>query len=571
MTIGLKESDLIFREMQEEYTQAQKTIDEQLTNYLSPMRGAFNLRENRQRYIMGQTILNSHPISSVDKCAAGFQSYLSDQTKTWFTAKKMNGEVSSDEAAEWLSKLSDDIRLVLETSNIYEELTNVYKEFNVYGRGVFMVSRDFDSVVRAYSFTAGSYYLGKDQTGRINSFACKQRKRCNQLVNEFGLANVSNQVKQAWDNNTKSMYFTYNWLIIPNPEKDDGKLDYRAKEWISLKWIEGDSDKYLEVKGFDYFPVVIASVHPIDSTQIYGGEYPGIFALPEARELQEMQRDLNRINGYNSNPTWISHGIADYSQLIPGGVIQFDTQMAAVGGGQIGMTPAIPFRDPTYLAEEIRKKELKIDSIFYVDLFQLLKTLGPNRMTAYEVNRRYSEMIESVGPIVKQLQTALQAMLDVVLKIMLSTKVYKDGQMLSLVEARIGQIPNELAGTEVKFKFVGILAMLQKASEMLPMEQLVQFLTYLRSSTQGAAEDPMDWLDIDDIVRKYAANLGAEEHLKGVNDVEELRELRSKAMAEEQQRADAMQTVQAAQALANTPMGQQSAVGAITGNPVGGQ
>jgi len=78
----------------------------------------------------------------------------------------------------------------------------------------------------------------------------------------------------------------------------------------------------------------------------------------------------------------------------------------------------------------------------------------------------------------------------------------------------------------------------------------------------------MDWLDIDDTVKKCAANLGAEEYLKGKDQVEAFRKLKQQAMAEQQQQQDAMTSIQAAATLSQTPMGQQTAQGAVQGNPV---
>ena len=567
MTLDINDVQRMFSEMENEYMSAQQPTDVELTTYLAPMRGSFSKQENRRRYLDGKTILNSHPITAADKCAAGFSSYLSDSTKTWFAAKMLNGDPESKDASEWLAKLSTDMRLIFANSNIYSELTNMYKEFNVYGRGCFLIARDFNDVVRAYSFTAGSYWLGRDATGRINSFGCKQRKRVNQLVSEFGYENCTVSIRNEYDRKNFSTYFTYNWLIYRSKEFGDTPMA-KDKPYRSIKWLQPDNDSILEDKGHDYFPLVCAIASPIDNTQIYAGEYPGVFCLPEAKELQALQRDLNTINAFNAKPPMVAHGIADFSRMVPGGVIAFDAGMAAAGGNHMGMVPAIPFRDPTSLRDEIALKKQVIDSIFYVDLFQLLKSLGPNRMTAYEVNRRYSEMIEAVGPVVMALQSALQQLLDATLNILMTTMVNKDGRLVSLVESRIGPIPKELQGTELQFKFVGILSMLQKSSEMLPMEQLVQFLTYLRSSTQGEGDYPMDWIDIDDIVKKCAANLGAEEYLKGKAQVEAFRKLKQQAMAEQQQQQDAMTSIQAAATLSQTPMGQQTAQGAVQGNPV---
>jgi hypothetical protein len=565
--IDQKTAEKIYLSMESEYRAAQQSMDVEISKYMAPMRGAFNLSENKKRFVDGKTILNSYALTSVEKCAAGFMSYMSDQTKTWFVCQPMNKAYDDSDAAQWLADLTADIRLILAESNVYAELINLYKEFNLFSRGVFIVARDYEDVVRAYSFTAGSYYLGRDKRGAVTKFAVKQRKSVGQLVEEFGYDQMPYSIKQAYDNKQFNTYRNYMWIIIPNSDYEATKDDPRSRRWLSLKWLESEhQDKFIEQSGFDYFPVVVATAHPIDSSQIYGGEYPGAIALPEVKELQAMQKDLNMINAFNANPTWVSHGVSDHTQIVPGGVITFEAGMAAAGGGNIGLTPAMPFRDPKYLIEAIREKELKIDSMFFVDLFQLLKTLGPNRMTAYEVNRRYSEMVEAVGPVVMQLQKALSHMLEIVLNIVMNTMVTVEGELMTLAEARIGRVPSALQGQEVKFKFVGILSILQRATEMLPMEQLVQFLTYLRSSTQGdSGDDPMDWLDVDDVVKKYALNLGANEHLKGADKVRELRETREQAMMEQQQRQDYTSAIQATQALAQTPIGKQTALGAITG------
>ena len=174
-------------------------------------------------------------------------------------------------------------------------------------------------------------------------------------------------------------------------------------------------------------------------------------------------------------------------------------------------------------------------------------------------------MVKSISPQILGSESFLGQVLDIILHILMTSWVIIDGENVMLLEALCGPIPQVLQGKDIKFKFLGILSILQKASETMSDEQLIQFTTYLTSSLQNTLESPMDLIDGDSMIRSYADRIGRADILRGEEKVNEIREARKQAMSLQQQQQDAQNSIQAAQVMANTPIANNTALGAVMG------
>jgi hypothetical protein len=574
--MNLQFAKKLYSQLWSAYQSSQESIDRDLTTYIDPSRGVYSITENRSTKLDGQTLVDTKPCMAVEAYASGFMSYMTDPTKVWFKIQMGNqdGEESEpyedQEVVDFLNRVGTQIRRIFAGSNIYPELLNIFAEHGVFGRGVFILTYDPETIIRATFYTAGTYCLGKNARGEIDQFACKMRKTAAQIIDEFGRDALPATILNAYDSGSHSNYYDLYWMITPNTNIQTNTNDFRSMKWLSLKWVTVENtNRFVSESGFDAFPAITARYYPKDNTQIYGGKYPGWGALSASKQLQAQVRSGNRIDDWNANPAMANYGNIDIEGLFPGGIVQFDLGMAQASGGKFGLEPIMPYRDSSYLETKSERLRREIDRWFLVDFFQLLNSMGTPNMTLGEVNMRYSEMVKSIAPQIMGIESCLRNLLDVTMHILTSNWVIIDSKNMTILEALCGEIPESIQGADIKqdnYKLIGILSIIQQAAETLPDEQLLQFTVYLASSLQDQIKNPVDLLDGDEILRAYADRIGRGNVLRGADVVNQMRETRQQAMSEQQQQMDAQNSIQAAQAMANTPIAENTALSAVMGN-----
>ena len=561
----LTDAKKIVQQMEIAYSN-QRPIDRDLTTYIDPTRGVYMNQANITFKMDGQTLVDTTPLEAVEAYSSGFMSYMTDPARQeWFRIQLDGTEQQNEDASIFLADLSDLIRKVLSGSNIYQELLNVYGEHGVFGRGVMLVVHDDQTIARAFFYTAGSYYLQKGANGEIDHFAVKVMKNACQLVEEFGYYNVPISVKTAFDAKN-DQYFTLVHLICPNKNQDTDYKDYRGMAYMSLKWLESSqADDYLSVSGFRVFPLVCARYYPKDQNQIYGGKYPGYGALSASKQLQAQVRAGNLTDAFNAEPSLINYGSVNIDRVYPGAVIDFDLGNAKASGNKYGLEPIFPYRDTSYLEAKSDRQRRAINHWFLVDFFQLLSQIPDKSMTLGEVNMRYSEMVKSISPQIMSIESALRQLLDIVLHIITENYVISQGSNMSILEYFCGPVPSAVKDANINYEFVGVLSILQKASETAPDEQLIQFATYLTSSAQDQINPAMDWVNPDLILTKYAGRIGRSSELRTKDQVDQIRAKREQAMSAQQMQNEAQNSINAAQTLSNTPIANNSALAAVMG------
>jgi hypothetical protein len=239
--------------------------------------------------------------------------------------------------------------------------------------------------------------------------------------------------------------------------------------------------------------------------------------------------------------------------------------MAQSSGGKVGLDQITKFQDSNYIETRANIQRAAIRRVFLVEFFQMLASLAGKQMTLGEVNQRYAEMVKSIAPQIIGIESFLRQVLDIILHVLMTNFVIFEGENVMLLEALCGPIPDVLRESDIQFRFLGVLSILQKASETMSDEQLIQIATYLTSSIQDQINNPMDLIDGDYILRGYADRIGRADGLRGEDKVSEIRAARQKAMSDQQAQADAQNSIQAAQAMANTPIADNTALGAVMG------
>lgn len=527
----------------------------ELRKNLLPVRGRFP-GETRQPK-RESNIINSTPWDCIRIMSAGLQSGLTSPSNTWFLLSTIDPELAKyPPVKEYLSKCEEVLYGGFRKTGVYNTFQVTYQEYGAFGTGAFLQEEDYQTVFRTKPLTIGSYAIGLDAAEMPNSFCRSVMMTPDQMAERFGLDNVSDSVKSMYDNGSHELR-NVNHLIIPNDGRIEGSAGTRGKPFLSFYFEDGASnDEVLSVGGFNEFPVLVG-MWDIGEPNTYGYG-PGDMALEDCKMLQKLERDkLIALELAIKPPIVASAEFNGNLNLLPNA-----RNYAKASGADPYVKPIYQVQaDIDRVGREILSVENRIKSAFFVQLFLMISQLdaqGQNpQKTATEIAELHQERLNIVGPVIERQETGV-------------LKRFIDRSFAMYARAGLfPEPPEELIGQELKVEYVSPLALAQKMVKTSSMDRLAQAVgTFANIST-----DTLDLIDCDKAIETYAEFLGVPPGiLRDKEIVQQIREQRSKAAAQQQQQAQQMEMAkiapQAAKNLSETEIGPGSALGLMLGNRV---
>lgn len=519
----------------------------EICSYIAPYRGAFdddepNRGERRDGQIINETAVDANGI-----LAAGMQSGMTSLSRPWFRLGLLDPELSEyAPVRRFLDKCAEQILGIYARTNIYECTHNVYEELGGPGTGAMAILDDFENVMRGTSFTIGEYAVACGPDGRVNTFARKRLMTVYDMVKEFGLDMVSDAVRNCYKDSKLGERFMVYHLIEPNDERIPDMVDALNKPFRSVYWEPAVKDRYLAVRGFEEFPIMVPRWQVFRSADYYG-RGPGWKALPGVKQLQVMEKDkLLTIKLANRPPIKApSSAKATLISLLPGSITFADDN-----GGN-GVTPMFQVnQNIQHLAAEIDRVEQRVRRAFYADLFLMMVESDRREITAREVAERHEEKLLIIGPTLERLQNDFYDPM-----IARSFAILQRANLLP-------EIPRELHGKVIKVDYISILAQAQKMVATNTIAQAVAFATQVAT----AQPDVLDVLDLDQAVRKYSEAVGlSPEIVRSIEDVRKIRAAREQALQQQQMMASAAAAADAAKNLSQADMSRSNALTVLMG------
>lgn len=529
-----------------------------IRDYQLPFLGEFwdtedKTNEARRRDL---AISNGTPWLAAQAFAAGIMSGLTPPSRQWFKFGFSDLESADDiEAGNVLDQRQQIVEYVLHKSNFYNAIHAAYMElpFGQAPLGIFMSP---DSYVRFQTYPVGTYYLGTNAAGRVNTFCRRYRMTAAQLLEQFGKDALPTNVKSALANagSRHENPFEVWWLVIPNDKRIPGDYGNTNMPYLSLYWVDGQSVEenggFLYVGGFEEFPV------PTGRYNVSGlcpyGKGPGWYAEGDAKALQVMKKDLLTAVELMVKPPMkapsnvYSKGI----NLIPGGVTPVDETMGSNTVQPLFQVPT----NPEWLAQEIIRTEDAIKRAYSADLFLMLDSIDTPQMTAREVMERQQEKLQQLGPVVERLQDEF---LSPIIE-----RVYNILDRGGVFPPLSPEMAERIAERDVKIEYISPLAQAQKMSGLVNIEQAVAFTVQMAQAWPEAlkAVDPFG------TIKDYYEMLGAPARMqRSMEDIQQMIRQEQEAMAQQQEEARQMAAAQAAAPMAQAAKNMTEA--ANDGNP----
>lgn len=527
-----------------------------IAQYIRTTRTEFTPSDRTRRDRRNSSIYDNTATISSRTLASGMQSGITPKSRPWFKLSTPDAELAEwGPAKEWLH----DVQLILATSllksNAYKNFPVGYQDLADFGTSAMSMEKVYDgSVMHTASIPVGSFRIGKDWRGRVNTLLRDYSMTVGQLVECFGVykngkpdwSMFSTAVKSAYDNSNYNTWIDVVHLVAPDP--DYHPSNPFTNQWMSVNYELGvnEKQKFLRESSFNYFPYLVPR-WSVTGGHVFGSSCPGMDCLGDVKQLQYGEKKVAQaiekmINPPMNAPTAMRNSTAS---ILPSDINYID-----VREGQQGFKPVYELQfniDPMERKQEQVRKRIR--DTYFEPLFLMFSGDERNdRATATEIAARQEEKLIALGPVLEHVDVDQNdPLIDTLFQFHLEMHM-------------LPPPPQELEGMGLKVEYISIMAQAQK---MIGIGSYERFSANL---TQLMAIDPMvsKKVKIEELADAFADSLSISPKI--IRTDEEYAQI-VQAMQQQQQeqhQAEMMQQgSQAAKNLGQAPIADDNALGGL--------
>lgn len=535
-------------------------------------RSARFLRTDRNRGdVRATSIMNNTATMALRILTSGMMSGITSPARPWFKLRTANPDLNEVAAVRiWLDNAEKVMAGIFLKSNLYTSLPVVYKDLGMYGTSCMVILEDADQVIHCMNFPIGSYMLGTNDKGRVDTVYRQYMMTADQIVKQFGRpklknpnaplkpegpvpadddidwSNISAGVQAAYKNGNRDAWFDIVHVIEPNQTPDPSKLEAKFKPFLNVYYeAAGEPEVFLSVTGFEEF-IAVCPRWELTGEDVYGTS-PAMEALGDTRTLQLKEKRGAQLLDKFSNPAMVGPSTLrnKISSVLPGDVTYIDVPP---GGQSFAPAYQIPNPHQQDLAVSIGRDEARINTAFYKDLFLMIANDQRQNVTATEIAAKQEEKLLALGPVYLRLNDELlDPLVERTFSIMMRNHM-------------LPPAPAQMMGQELTVEYISIMAQTMKAIGMAGIEKVAAFVVSLLQADPTA----VDTVDFDEAVRAYADMAGVPP--KVIRDVVMVAQLRAQRQQQQQAQAQMQMMQQAADGvhkLGTTPADPSTALGQI--------
>lgn len=470
-------------------------------------------------------IYNNTPGEALERLVGGINSLLTNQSQKWFDFG-VRQYVPSEEGHRWLSKSRDIVLDVLSdpSVNLYATLDECYESLAGFGTGV--VFADNENGLRFRSIPLSGAFIDEDEMGMVDTVYRKFEYTVRQAIQAFGKENLSLQVQEKLasaadpsDILAEKRQFLH--AVGPRSDHDPASGFAIKMPWYSAV-IDIEDKHLIREGGFRRNPYMVPRWRR-GSGERYGRS-PGMVLLQDIRYCNALSKAALSSAMKEADPPvqMPDMGFLRPARLEPGGLNVYRSH--STGRIEPIQTGARSDRANAIIGDI----EARIRQGFYNDMFEMPQI---DRMTATEVIQRQQDMRQLFAPTLNRLYSEL---LDPII-----FEAFSFANEIGLLPPP----PDEIAGLGLRVHYTSPLARAQRASEM------GSFLEWMSAIAPLADADPtvLDNVHPDRTAKRLAVAVSLPEDMTRSSD--ELNELRSRRVAEQEQEQQLAQASTAASAV----------------------
>lgn len=506
-------------------------------------------------------IINECGLLALRVLASGMLTGMSSQTRVWFRIKCSDPALDEkDDVRAWCEEVEDRLRKVMLKSNFYQTLLELYEMEGLYGTAAFLIEADPKTDIRCHPYPNGSYYLGVDDTLRVDLCCRELSMTARQLVEKFGYDNVSSAIQQYYDSNAGGVQETQYPIAHFIMKGDYFGAGPDQPPWLSIWYEIGQfNEKFglLRKSGFLDDPLIVGRWRTVGEN-IYG-ESPAMDVLGSTMSLQAWEERLAQAAEKQFNPPMIASSSIDPRRLttLPGEFSVVDTKDVR---GAFEPAYQIDFKLEGGMAM-IGKIEKRIEEGLFKPLFLMFADSDRREITAEEIRARQQEKMQVLGPVVER---NVDEVLAPAIKRILGILQRTPGKLPPMPESMKRK---DGSNVPIGFEFESILATAQKMNGINNIQTVLSIAGQEAALNQGI----MDNLDMDETLRQVAKDASLPSKLlRSPEDVAKLRADKQRAQQQQMMAENAQKLASAAQTAANTPVSGGNLLGAVAPGLAGG-
>lgn len=514
---------------------------QEVSDYVIPWGGRFFRQDRDKGHRRGTRIYDNTGTHDLRILAAGLMAGATSPARPWFRLGTHDLALNNAQPVKlWLNEVARRMHLVLQKSNTYDALQQIYEELGAFGTAASIMLADFNTIIRHYPMTCGEYAIDTDWQGRVTALYREFEKTVGALVKEFGKENCSPTVQSMYDSGQLEKWVPIIHAIEPRADRDPSRLDARNMEWGSYYFeVGGPTDKALRESGFRQFPVV-APRWAVAGGDIYGNS-PAMECLGDIKQLQHQQ--LRKAQGidYKTKPPLQAPDSMKSREvdMLPGGI----TFVPAAGAQKIESAFNVDL-SLAELLQDIQDTRERIDASFYKNIFLMIANSPDPQKTAAEIAAREEEKMMMMGPVLLRLNG--ECLLPLI-----------DATFTHMAESNaLPPVPPELAGMDLSVEMISVLAQAERAIGTNSVDRFVGSL----GTVAQMKPDVLDKFDSDAWADVYSDSLGIDPKLVLASEqVALIRQSRAQAQAAQQKVALAQQASEATRNFAQAGAATQDA------------
>lgn len=459
----------------------------EISNYILPRRYlSLAAKTNPQTQLRNTTILDGTATQAARILAAGMMNGITSPARPWFRLR-VPDQYDFGEVREWLDEVAKRMLMVMAETNFYNAFAVYYLDLCTFATAAMLIYEDDEDVFRCYNVALGEFFVQQDNRKMITRFARKFEWRLEQIVNEFGLENVSAQMQRDFKEGGHKLGVKHTVIHLIEPNVKDGLEVAAVHRFREFYWLEaGEVGQLLRHAGYRDWNAVTARWETLGNDSY--GTGPSMDALGDVKQLQQMtKRKLQAMDKMVSPPL-----VADImlqhqpTAFLPNGV----TYVA--GANSFGAKPVYQINPPLgEMSRDIEQIQYRIREFFHNDLFRMISQLDTVR-SATEIDARREEKLVLLGPVLERFENeALDPALTRIFNIMLRKNL-------------LPPPPQELADVDIEIQYVSVLNDAQRAVGAAPLERFAQWV----GSIGGVRPEVLEVPDWNEMTYEYAERLG---------------------------------------------------------------
>ncbi len=268
-----------------------------IARFVNPRRSDITLESatNDKGRNLNKSIYDGTPLGALNTWSDGMQGFL--VSNRWFKSVLSNPMLNKiDAVREWLQAYDEKMYSAFDEGNFYAVLPQWFRDAGSIGTATLFTQDEVGTGRISHTcIHPREVYIAENMFGEVDTVHRKFMKTARQLVEEFGLENVSAAVKQNAETKPDKEHEIVH-AVFPNKDRFYGKMTARNKPFRSIYMesksidTDGSGNQINRDSGFDVNPYAVWRFRK-NSDEVYGRS-PASDALTEVFGLNQMGKTL---------------------------------------------------------------------------------------------------------------------------------------------------------------------------------------------------------------------------------------------------------------------------------------